>query len=388
MGRRMVSKEFWLFPKLASSSGWVGLLDAVARPILFGLDPETAHRLSIMALARLPLPPARPDDPRLAIGAFGLDFPNPLGLAAGFDKNGEAVDAILRLGFGFVEVGTVTPLPQAGNPRPRLFRLARDEAVINRFGFNSEGQSAVHARLAQRGKRPGLVGVNIGANKDSADRAGDYVRGIEAFADVAAYFTVNISSPNTPGLRDLQRAAALDDLLARVLDARDRAAESFGRKPVLVKIAPDLTLEELDRIVGCARARKIDGLIVSNTTIARPGSLLEQAANEQGGLSGRPLFPLSTQMLGAAYLRVENQFPLIGVGGVEDAETAFAKIEAGASLVQFYSSLVFRGPGLAARIKRGLVRLIEARSYPALIDAIGAAAGDWASGKVAADKVR
>ncbi len=365
------------------------LFAALARPLLFRLDPERAHELAIWALRTLPSPPAGPDDPRLAVSAFGLEFPNPVGLAAGFDKNGEIVDAILRLGFGFAEVGTITPLPQGGNPRPRLFRLARDQAVINRFGFNSQGHAAVCARLAARGRRPGLVGVNIGANKESPDRAADYVRGIKAFADVADYFTINISSPNTPGLRDFQQADALDDLLARVLGARDAAGERFGRKPVLVKIAPDLSLQELDAIVKCARARRIDGLIVSNTTVARVSTLIEmELAREAGGLSGRPLFEPSTRLLAAAYQRVENQFPLIGVGGIDSAEAALAKIEAGASLMQLYSALVFKGPFLAAEIKRGLLRLIAQKSYPRLADAIGVAASDWAGGKAAADNFR
>jgi dihydroorotate dehydrogenase len=367
------------------------LLDTLARPVLFLLDPEDAHEWAIRALEvlqKFPRLPAPPDDPRLAAGGFGLDFPNPLGLAAGFDKNGEVVDSFLRLGFAFTEVGTITPLPQAGQSRPRLFRLARDEAVINRLGFPSKGHAAVHARLAARARRPGIVGVNLGASKDSADRLADYVRGVEAFADVADYFAINVSSPNTPGLRDLQRANALDDLLARVLGARDIAKERFGRKPVLLKIAPDLTLAEVDEIIGCARARKIDGLIVSNTTVSRPATLRDPLANEQGGLSGRPLFSLSTRMLAAAYLRTEKQFPLIGVGGVDSAETAFAKIEAGASLVQLCTSFVFKGLGLADEIKRGLVRLLAQNSYPRLADATGAAAADWASGKLNADNFR
>jgi dihydroorotate dehydrogenase len=367
------------------------LLDTLARPVLFLLDPEDAHEWAIRALEvlqKFPRLPAPPDDPRLVAGGFGLDFPNPLGLAAGFDKNGEVVDSFLRLGFAFTEVGTITPLPQAGQSRPRLFRLARDEAVINRLGFPSKGHAAVHARLAARARRPGIVGVNLGASKDSADRLADYVRGVEAFADVADYFAINVSSPNTPGLRDLQRANALDDLLARVLGARDIAMERFGRKPVLLKIAPDLTLAELDEIIGCARARKIDGLIVSNTTVSRPATLRDPLANEQGGLSGRPLFSFSTRMLAAAYLRTEKQFPLIGVGGVDSAETAFAKIEAGASLVQLCTSFVFKGLGLADEIKRGLVRLLAQNSYPRLADATGAGATDWASGKLSADNFR
>lgn len=367
----------------------MGWLDGLARPLLFRLDPEHAHEFAIWALRRFPLPRARPDDPRLAVSAFGVDFPNPLGLAAGFDKNGEVVDAILRLGFGFTEVGTITPWPQAGNLRPRLFRLTRDLAAINRLGFCGDGHAAVHARLQQRSRRPGIVGINIGANANSSDRLADYARGIEAFADIADYFTINISSPNTPGLRDLQRAGALDDLLARALAARDVAAETFGRRPVLVKIAPDLSLDELDAIVKCVRARKIDGLIVSNTTLARPATLIETAAAKQsGGLSGRPLFALSTQMLAAAYLRVENQFPLIGAGGVDSAETALAKIEAGASLVQLCTSFVFKGLPLAEDVKRGLIGLLERRAYPRLIDAIGVGAQDWAGGKVAAANFR
>jgi dihydroorotate dehydrogenase len=367
------------------------LLDTFARPVLFRLDPEDAHEWAIRALEvlqKFPRLPAPPDDPRLAVRAFGLDFPNPLGLAAGFDKNGEVIDAILRLGFCFTEVGTITPLAQAGNPRPRLFRLDRDQAAINRLGFCGDGHADVHARLTKRPQWPGTVGINIGANNDSGDLPADYVQGIEVFADVADYFAINVSSPNTPGLRDLQRADALDDLLARVLAARDEQAERFGRKPVLLKIAPDLTLAELDEIVKCARSRKIDGLIVSNTTVSRPTTLLDPAASKQGGLSGRPLFALSTQMLAAAYLRTENQFPLIGVGGVDSAETAVAKIEAGASLVQLYTSFVFKGLALAEEIKRGLVRLLAQNSYPRLADATGVAAADWASGKLNADNFR
>lgn len=367
------------------------LLDTFARPVLFLLDPEDAHEWAIRALEvlqKFPRLPAPPDDPRLAIRAFGLDFPNPLGLAAGFDKNGEVVDYILGLGFGFTEVGTITPRQQAGNPPPRLFRLDRDQAAINRLGFCGAGHAAVHARFKKRAQRPGIVGINLGANNDSGDLPADYVRGIEVFADVADYFAINVSSPNTPGLRDLQRADVLDDLLARVLAARDIATERFGRKPVLLKIAPDLTLAELDDIVECARSRKIDGLIVSNTTISRPATLRDPSANEQGGLSGRPLFSLSTRMLAAAYLRTENQFPLIGVGGVDSAETAFAKIEAGASLVQLCTSFVFKGLALADEIKRGLVRLLAQNSYPRLADATGAGAADWASGKLSADNFR
>ena len=329
----------------------IGPLFQLARPFLHALDPESAHNATLLALqcAWLPQPPR--DDPRLGVRAFGLDFPNPIGLAAGFDKDGVAPDNLLALGFGFVEIGTVTPRPQSGNPRPRLFRLDRDRGVINRLGFNSAGHARTHANLSRR-RTGGIVGVNLGANKDFADRIADYVSGIEAFADVASYFTINVSSPNTPGLRDLQQAAALDELLSGVLDARDRAPH---RRPLLLKIAPDLSLGELDDIVRVARARDIDGMIVSNTTISRPASLASSQAKESGGLSGRPLFDLSTRMLTETFQRVEGQFPLIGVGGIDGPEAALAKLDAGATLVQLYSALVFDGPELIARIKRGLL---------------------------------
>ncbi|MGO9134567.1 MAG: quinone-dependent dihydroorotate dehydrogenase [Methylovirgula sp.] len=357
----------------------IGFLDALARPVLLRLDPETAHRATVKALSLLPACAAAPDDPRLAISAFGLTFSNPLGLAAGFDKNAEAADAMLSLGFGFVEVGTVTPRPQPGNPRPRLFRLSDDRAVINRFGFNSEGHEAVKVRLARRHKRAGLVAVNLGANKDAADRAKDYVDGIKAFAGLADFFVVNVSSPNTPGLRDLQHEAALDDLVARVLAARDEVTKPT---PIILKIAPDLSLDELDAIIRICRTRKIDGLAISNTTIARPATLKDQLlAKETGGLSGRPLFGRSTQLLAQAYLRVETQFPLIGIGGIEDAATAFAKIEAGASLIELYTALVFKGAPLISEIKSGLVARL-AKGNRQLADATGAAAADWAAGKV------
>jgi dihydroorotate dehydrogenase len=354
-------------------------LGRLARPALFALEPEVAHRASILGLRLLPPVDMGVRDRRLVTEACGLSFPNPLGLAAGYDKGGEVPDALLRLGFGFVEVGTITPLPQPGNPRPRLFRLPADEGVINRLGFNSEGQGPPHARLAARRGRGGLVGVNIGANKDSVDRSADYVLGIRAFADVASYFTVNISSPNTPGLRDLQQAGVLDDLLARVLEARDEAATRHGRKPVLLKIAPDLTLDDLDDIVRIARARRIDGLIVSNTTVTRPESLRDPQLRETGGLSGRPLFPLSTRMLAHAALRVDGQFPLVGAGGIDSAESAFTKIEAGATLLQLYSAMVYKGPGLPARILRGLLARMEAEGLGSLAPARGRRMRDLAT---------
>ena len=271
------------------------MFTAVAHPLVLRLPPETAHRVTVKALSILPVPQAPPDDPRLAVSAFGLDFPNPLGLAAGFDKNGEAVDAVLQLGFGFTEVGTITPRPQPGNSRPRLFRLRHDRAVINRFGFNSAGHAAAHRRLAARPRTKGLVAVNIGANKTSKDRVADYVAGIAAFADVADFFVVNISSPNTPGLRDLQRRQELNDLLEFVSRLRDAAPR---RVPLVVKIAPDLTLDELDGIVEClAKARKIDGLSVPKPRLSRPEPRRSTRSPQHGGPSGRPLFHLSTWLL-------------------------------------------------------------------------------------------
>lgn len=366
----------------------IEILDALARPLLQKLDPETAHRLTIKALSLWPARAPQLDDPRLAVSAFGLQFPNPLGLAAGFDKDGEAVDAMLGMGFGFVEVGTVTPRPQPGNPRPRLFRLSKDEAVINRFGFNSSGHAAVRDRLARRQTKGGIVAVNLGANKDSSDRAADYVEGIHAFGGLAKIFVINVSSPNTPALRDLQQDQALDDLLARVLEVRDAIAAECGRKPIILKIAPDLSLGELDAIIRICRARRIDGLSISNTTISRPPALHDQVlAKETGGLSGRPLFTLSTRLLAQAYLRVERQFPLIGIGGIDSAATALAKIEAGASLIELYSALVFKGPRLISEIKSGLLARL-AQDHRQLADATGATAADWAAGKVFAGDLR
>jgi dihydroorotate dehydrogenase len=350
----------------------IGLFDRLARPLLRALDPEDAHALAVRALKFAPLPRRMPDDPRLAVRAFGLNFPNPVGIAAGFDKNAEVPDALLRIGFGFVETGTVTPRPQRGNPRPRLFRLDADEGVINRLGFNSEGGGAVLARLAARAVRGGIIGVNVGANRDSEDRGGDYVRLIETLAPVASYFTVNISSPNTPGLRDLQQTAALDDLLARAIAARDRVSIRAGATPVLLKIAPDLSLVELDDVVVVARRRGVDGMIVSNTTVKRPPSLQETGkAREAGGLSGKPLCALSTRMLAETYVRVENAFPLIGVGGIDSGATALAKIRAGAHLVQLYSGLVFRGFGIIASIKADILAALAKRRTHALADLVG-----------------
>lgn len=357
--------------------------DAFSLPLLHWFDPEDAHRLAIHGLKLLPPARLRPDDQKLAVRAFGLNFPNPIGMAAGFDKNAEVPDAVLRLGFGFVEVGTVTPKPQVGNPRPRIFRLERDEAVINRLGFNNDGADMVLRRLAARAHLGGIVGVNIGANNDSADRAGDYVKLIETFAPVASYFTVNVSSPNTPGLRNLQQAEALDDLLARVIDARERVRKNAGDSPVLLKIAPDLSLAELDDVVQIARARRVDGMIVSNTTLARPSTLREQSrARESGGLSGRPLFRLSTRMVAETYVRVEGAFPLVGAGGIDSGGAALTKIRAGASLVQLYSALVYKGLGLVEDIRNDLSSTLLRTGRDQLAEIVGADAAtitaeDW-----------
>jgi dihydroorotate dehydrogenase len=355
---------------LRSFSAVTGLLDRLARRVLHRLDPETGHGLALKALRFAPLPLPGVDNPALALQVFGLTFPNPVGIAAGFDKGGEVVDQVLQMGCGFAEVGTVTPMPQAGNPRPRLFRLSADDGVINRLGFNSEGHGAVLARLAAR-PGWGIVGVNVGANKDTADRAADYAAGVRTFAPVASYFTINVSSPNTPGLRDLQQAAALDDLLARVLAARADCAPA-ERRPILLKIAPDLTLADLDDIVRVARARRIDGMIIGNTTITRPPSLKDRAgAAEAGGLSGRPLFALATRMLAETYVRVEGAFPLVGVGGIDSSESAWAKIEAGATLIQLYSALVFKGIGLVGEIKSHLGDRLEQEKLAWLAPVIG-----------------
>jgi dihydroorotate dehydrogenase len=351
----------------------IDFFERLTRPFLQAIDPEDAHKLTIRMLKFAPLPRLAPDDRRLATRAFGLNFPNPIGVAAGLDKNAEIPDALLRLGFGFAEVGTVTPLPQRGNPRPRVFRLEADRGVINRLGFNSQGGEAVLRRLAARANSGGIVGVNIGANKDARDRVADYARMIKHFAPVASYLTINISSPNTPGLRDLQQSEALDNLLARVIEARERASQDAGPTPVLLKIAPDLSLAELDDAVGIARLRRVDGIIVGNTTLARPASLREAGkAKEAGGLSGRPLLRLATRMLAETYVRVESAFPLIGVGGIDSGTAALDKFRAGASLVQVYSGLVFRGLGLLGEIKAALLAALERDALENLLELVGA----------------
>jgi dihydroorotate dehydrogenase len=352
----------------------------LARPLLFALEPETAHELTLKSLeAGLYPRPAAADDARLAQSLWGLTFANPLGIAAGFDKDARVVDAVLGMGFGFAEIGTVTPLPQTGNPRPRVFRLIEDAALINRLGFNNGGHAAALARL-QRRARVGIVGVNVGANKDAADRAADYVQGVRAFSGVASYLTVNISSPNTPGLRDLQAPAVLDDLIARVLAARDDQVAAGGvRRPVVVKLAPDIAEEDLAPIARVLAKRAVDGIAVSNTTLARSGVTDAVMRAQAGGLSGRPLLHRSTVMLARMYLQTEGRIPLIGIGGIDSGAAAISKIEAGASLLQLYTGLVYQGPGLLGRIKRDLVAYVERRHLAKLSDAIGSDAETWAA---------
>jgi len=340
---------------------------AFADLFLSRLDAETAHGLALKAL-KSGLTPAdrRPDAPSLGVEVWGKQLSNPIGLAAGFDKNAEATDALLRLGFGLVEIGSVTPKPQPGNPRPRLFRLAEDRGVINRMGFPGEGLDVALARLKQR-PRSGFVGVNVGANKDSTDRAADYVTCAAALAPHADYLVCNVSSPNTPGLRNLQGRAQLADLLKRVQDAIANTPV-----PLVVKIAPDATDVDLDDIVAVSRDLRIDGIIVGNTTLARPASLRSSRRQETGGLSGAPLTELATEVLRRTARRVERQFPLIGCGGVGSGADAYAKIRAGASLVQLYSMLVYEGPPLVRRIKDELAALLQRDGLTSVSQAIGA----------------
>ncbi|MFP3542926.1 quinone-dependent dihydroorotate dehydrogenase [Rhizobium sp. SIMBA_035] len=359
------------------------LFKQATRKGLFLFDPETAHGMSIAGLKSGLVPACRiPADPRLAQTVAGLTFANPLGMAAGYDKNAEVPEALLRLGFGFTEIGTVTPKPQSGNPRPRIFRLVEDNGVINRLGFNNEGHEAAFQRLSGiRGD--GIIGVNIGANKDSEDRIGDYVTGIRRFYSVARYFTANISSPNTPGLRDLQARESLAALLSAVLAARDEEAKKAGRRvPVFLKIAPDLTEEGMDDIAAEALAHALDGLIVSNTTLARDGLKDQRQAKEAGGLSGAPLFAKSTVVLARMRKRVGPSLPIIGVGGVSSAETALEKIKAGADLVQLYSCMVYEGPGLAADIIRGLSKLVDREKVSSIRELRDSRLDHWAAAKV------
>ena len=343
-------------------------LHDIAARAMHVLDPEDAHRLTIRLLALGLGPRAGGDDPILATEVAGLKLPNCVGLAPGFDKNAEVFGPMLASGFGFVECGTVTPLAQAGNPRPRLFRLTEDEAVINRMGFNNEGLEPFAARLARRG--PGVVGANIGANKDAEDRVADYVIGLTRLWGLASYFTINISSPNTPGLRALQTKAALEELLGRLAQARD-GLPAEGRVPMFLKVAPDLEDGEVEAIVETVVANGLHGIIVSNTTITRP-SLASKHAGEAGGLSGAPLTQLSTQMLGLFHHAAAGRVALIGAGGIGSGEDAYAKLRAGASAVQLYSAMVYGGPGLVTRIKRDLAACLRRDGFASVAAAVGA----------------
>ncbi|WP_188261003.1 quinone-dependent dihydroorotate dehydrogenase [Azospirillum tabaci] len=348
----------------------------IVGPVLRSFDPETAHGLTIKALSSGLMPPVREkDDPILRTTVMGLDFANPVGLAAGFDKNAEVVDAMLRLGFGFVEAGSVTPRPQPGNPKPRLFRAPEQGAVINRLGFNNEGLEPFAQRLERRlsgaRKATGIVGANLGKNKDTVEAADDYVLGVTRVASLVDYLVVNVSSPNTPGLRTLQGRDPLRTLLGRVLDART-ACKLAKAPPVLLKIAPDLTDEDKADIAAVVLESGIDGLIVSNTTIARPAEIPEPLRAETGGLSGKPLFAPSTAVLREMYRLTGGKVPLVGVGGIASGADAYAKIRAGASLVQFYSALVYAGPALVLAIRRDLAALLRRDGFASLSDAVGA----------------
>ncbi len=347
----------------------------IIKPFIFTLDPEKAHEMTLKALSAglSPVCFSPDDDPILACNIFGLDMPNPIGLAAGFDKNADVMGPMLKAGFGFVEAGTVTPEPQAGNDKPRLFRLKEDKAVINRYGFNNAGLAAFKGRLEKRKAQPGIIGANIGANKNSADRTADYITCFDALYGLSNYFTINISSPNTPGLRALQSYDALSDLLGKIIDRRKEKLKSGDAYiPILLKIAPDLLDADKQDIVRAVTVHGIDGLIIANTTITRPEGLISCHRTEAGGLSGAPLMDISTEILKEFYQLTKGKLPLIGVGGIASGDDAYRKIRAGASLVQLYSALVFEGPGLIPRIKRQLTLALKADGYGSIKDAIGA----------------
>ncbi len=349
----------------------MSLVHDAATAFMRRMDPERAHGLALAGL-RAGLGPVdrAPHDPALATNLAGLTTGNPIGLAAGFDKNAEVADAMLRAGFGFVECGTATPLAQPGNPRPRLFRLNADQAVINRLGFNNRGQDAFAAALARR-RGPGVVGANIGANKDSADRIADYVHGLKRLWGHADYFTINISSPNTPGLRDLQARSALGDLLGAISETRRGLADA-DTTPVFLKVAPDLADGEVGDIVEAAVAYGLQGLIVGNTTLQRPHGLRDSRQGETGGLSGAPLMTLSTRLLAEFHQAASGRLILIGAGGIASGADAYAKIRAGAQAVQLYTGLVFEGPNLVARVRRDLAARLRADGFSTLAEAVGA----------------
>jgi dihydroorotate dehydrogenase len=348
------------------------------------LNPETAHDAALSYLKIAPSGTLKPFPKSLAVDVAGLSFPSPIGLAAGFDKNAEVAGAMLARGFGFVEVGTITPKPQAGNPKPRLFRLLQDKALINRFGFNNHGMDVCLERLKARGR--GVIGINVGANKDSENRIADYALGIAAFQPYADYFTANISSPNTPGLRSLQSKDALEQLATAVLEARAANEVRAGRKPpIFIKVAPDLQDEDIETIATVALASGIDGLIVSNTTLSRPVGTAVPHRSETGGLSGAPLFERSTIVLAKMRQALGPDMPLIGVGGVQTAEDVIAKMEAGANLVQLYTSMVYHGFGIAREIASELARLLDARDIASVVQLTNSSVEYWASRPVPQD---
>ncbi len=336
------------------------------------LPAEAAHKTTIKAL-RAGLGPVaiKTASPELVTHIGGLTLPNPVGLAAGFDKDCQVPDAMLAAGFGFVECGTVTPRPQIGNPKPRLFRLIEDKAVINRMGFNNGGLEDFKSRLTARQGKDGIVGANLGANKDSADRVEDYVKGLKSLWGLSDYFTINISSPNTPGLRDLQNENAMDELLGRIAEARAELTGDRPSYPIFLKVAPDVDMGEIERIVQQARTYGMNAIIVSNTTIARPDTLQSQHKGEGGGLSGAPLFEKSTEILKEFYAAAEGKIDLIGVGGISNGAQAYAKIRAGAKAVQLYSALVFQGPGLVTEINRDLKARLKADGFKTIGEAVG-----------------
>ncbi len=352
------------------------------RPALLSLNPEMAHALTLKALRFLPLTAPSGDDARLHMRLLGLDFPNPVGMAAGFDKNAEVVDKFFPLGFGFAEAGGITPRPQAGNPCPRVFRLPHDGALINRLGFNNDGVKIIRARLRQNIGKPGIIGANLGANKDSEDKAQDYVTLIAELDGLVDFATLNISSPNTPGLRALQDKEALHALLSRVMEQRDKIrSRQAARLPVLLKISPDLVPDDLDDIAALSLQHGVDGVIVGNTTLSRPSLFDVHHAGETGGLSGRPLFELSTKRLAQMRSRVGKEMALIGVGGIDSGEAAWAKICAGASLLQLYTGLIYKGLPLLDEIKTTLVQKLEANGFSSLQQAVGSKVADYTSGE-------
>lgn len=360
----------------------MSFFETIGRKAIFTLDAETAHGVSIKALKSGIVPScAKQHHTKLAQNIAGIDFPNPLGLAAGYDKNAEVPDAILKLGFGFTEIGTVTPKPQSGNPKPRIFRLIEDEGVINRLGFNNQGHARALERLERRKANDGIVGVNIGANKDSEDFSADYETGIRNFAHLASYFTVNISSPNTPGLRDLQTEDSLKLLLNKVFKELEGAKSSHA-VPVFLKVAPDLSSEEINKIAKVVSASQLSGLMVSNTTLSRHGLKNKTNKDEMGGLSGRPIFNRSTIILARFRQLLSTKIPIIGIGGIDSTDAALQKMEAGADLLQLYSSMIYKGPGLASQIVNGLSEKVDSEKLENIGEIVGRKTDAWANKKL------